>query len=395
MMSLSDSFARVLSNASEAYYLPTVDDKTQELIQACINDLNTLQSRVATLSVFSPNESLEDIGTRDLVYLFVPYALSELYGRVRASEREERLQILDQGQKRLEGFLFDLENYHIVSETDRALYQQRGSMIRDARQRREVKIKQYQKEKELRSKLETIRKRRGIRPVEADGSNDFNLICMLLPSEEPTQSSDDEEELDSETDDAVREATLLLLRIMYAQAQNRMENTEQERELLKNAPPPSPPGISLEVDTRRGERGGAEEDLWRLDAPSLIDRGPDGKGPLLDEGSKPLRPFTILPSSAPSGVDLKAQIFGPSHRLPTMTIDEYLEIERQRGNILTGGGRASQEAPTSTEKLTLASEMEGTCGGEEKAEELRQRQEKWAQFTDVNPKGAGNSMNRG
>jgi immunoglobulin-binding protein 1 len=53
---------------------------------------------VAALSVFSPNESLEDIGTRDLVYLFVPYALSELCGRVSASEREERLQILDQGQ---------------------------------------------------------------------------------------------------------------------------------------------------------------------------------------------------------------------------------------------------------------------------------------------------------
>lgn len=35
---------------------------------------------------------------------------------------------------------------------------------------------------------------------------------------------------------------------------------------------------------------------------------------------------------------LKAQVFGPDHRLPTMTVDEYLEIERQRGNILTGGG---------------------------------------------------------
>ena len=53
---------------------------------------------MAALSVFSPNESLEDIGTRDLAYLFVPYTLSELYGRVGASEREERLQILDQGQ---------------------------------------------------------------------------------------------------------------------------------------------------------------------------------------------------------------------------------------------------------------------------------------------------------
>lgn len=109
---------------------------------------------------------------------------------------------------------------------------------------------------------------------------------MLLPLSEQTKSSDDDEEPDPETDDAVREATLLLLRIMYAQAQNRMENMEQERELLKNAPPPPPPGISPEVDVRRTQRGGAEEYLWRLDTPSLVDRGPDGKGPLLDTGGK-------------------------------------------------------------------------------------------------------------
>jgi immunoglobulin-binding protein 1 len=53
-----------------------------------------------------------------------------------------------------------------------------------------------------------------------------------------------------------------------------------------------------------------------------------------------LQPITILPSGA-GGDDrarLREQVFQPDHRLPTMTIDEYLEIERQRGNILTGGG---------------------------------------------------------
>ena len=54
---------------------------------------------------------------------------------------------------------------------------------------------------------------------------------------------------------------------------------------------------------------------------------------------QPLRPFTILPSSA--GGDrarFREQVFQADHRLPTMSIDEYLEIEQQRGNILTGGG---------------------------------------------------------
>lgn len=34
-------------------------------------------------------------------------------------------------------------------------------------------------------------------------------------------------------------------------------------------------------------------------------------------------------------------VFRHSHNLPTMTIDEYLELERKRGNIISGGGASS------------------------------------------------------
>ena len=42
------------------------------------------------LSLFSPSESLEDISTHDIVYLFVPWVYSEVVSRVRTTEREER-----------------------------------------------------------------------------------------------------------------------------------------------------------------------------------------------------------------------------------------------------------------------------------------------------------------
>jgi hypothetical protein len=35
---------------------------------------------------------------------------------------------------------------------------------------------------------------------------------------------------------------------------------------------------------------------------------------------------------------IRSEVFRSSHRLPTMTIDEYLEEERRQGNIITGGG---------------------------------------------------------
>jgi len=56
---------------------------------------------------------------------------------------------------------------------------------------------------------------------------------------------------------------------------------------------------------------------------------------------------------------------------------------------------ASQAAPTSSEQLAIDAEMDGTLEGEMKEEMKRQKDEKWARYTDENPRGAGNTMNRG
>lgn len=63
----------------------------QDLLQFSLTHLRTLQSRIASLSLFSPNENSEDIATRDLVYLLVPYVCAQVQDRVKAVERDERL----------------------------------------------------------------------------------------------------------------------------------------------------------------------------------------------------------------------------------------------------------------------------------------------------------------
>ena len=78
-----------------------------------------------------------------------------------------------------------------------------------------------------------------------------------------------------------------------------------------------------------------------------------------------------------------------------MTIDEYLEEEKRRGNIITGGGPASLDKPTTSEQLAMDAQMDGTLFGDEKEEEKRQKDENWAKWTDTHPNGAGNTMNRG
>jgi len=212
-------------------------------------------------------------------------------------------------------------------------------------------------------------------------STDFDHIVPLLPR---TGTGDEDE--GSELDEHIRELSIHLLRFFWIQTWGQLESLEQEVELLRNAPP-SP-------KSRPPATTGQDADAWRLDTPpppSMF----DGRGPLVDQSGKPLRPFTILPGGATDRARLQGEVFRPDHRLPTMSIDDYLEIERERGNIVTGGGPQSEKELTTSERLTLDAENDGTTFGEEKQEEKRQKDESWARYTDTHSKGAGNTMNRG
>ncbi|KAJ6618806.1 TAP42-like protein [Mycena sp. CBHHK59/15] len=408
-VSLPTLFSRALHDADKAFNQSAFEQSTQDLIRSSLADLKSLSSRILGVSLFSPNEILEDISTRDLVYLSVPYALAEVQGRVRAAGNEERIALLTQSQKYSSAFTSNLENYEIIPESERTLHAQDPAKIKDPGSRRELKIKQYQREKDLRARIEvnhfslsydriynlapqTVRKRRGQLPAEGAMESDFDLISSLLP-QGPENKEEEEDEEDSESEDILRETILLLLRLFYAQAHSQLLSLSQELDLLRNAPP-MPPQPPQPHDDRRGKDRATERDMWKLDSPG---GGADGKGPLLDPDGKPLRPFTILPAGSSDRARLAAQVFGPGHRLPTMSIDEYLQIEQERGNILTGGGLrpASEAALTSSEQLELDSEMDGTRDGAGKEEMKRLKDENWAQFTDENPRGAGNTMNRG
>ncbi|KAI0263357.1 TAP42-like protein [Gloeopeniophorella convolvens] len=378
--SLPALFHRALAAASKASNLPTADDATQALIAAAAHDTHTARARIAALALFSANETLDDLPTRDLPYLAAPYLAAELETRAHTPELPARAARLRAAQAALEQFAQTLEQYGVVSRAERELHAPSAAAAHDAGARRAAKIKQYQAEKDLRARIEALAHRRR---VASDAPTDFDLLAALLPSASSASTDDDDDDAD---DEERRTASLLLLRLAYAQARAQLASIAQELELLRSAPPPS-------AEPERTRASDAERALWTLDAPAPA-RG--GGSALLDPSGKPLQPFTILPSgSAADRARLQAQVFQPDHRLPTMSIDEYFAIEQARGNILTGGGPQSAAQPTSSEQLALDAEQDGTASGEGKAEEKRRKDEEWARFTDANPRGAGNTMNRG
>ncbi|KAF7311427.1 Serine/threonine protein phosphatase PP2A-associated protein [Mycena kentingensis (nom. inval.)] len=403
---ISVLFSQALKAAATASNQSPFEDSTQELVKSSLADLTTLATRIVGLSLFSPNETLEDISTRDLVYLLVPYAIAEAFNRVRVQDPLEDIAKVKQSQRHLAKFISSLEEYEIVSDAERTLHARDPGTIKDPASRRELKIKQYQQEKELRGRIQAIRKQRGQLPAEGASESDLDLIASLLPA--PNTSAEDEEEEDES--EALRETTLLLLRLCYVQAQSQLISFTRQLEMLEkfaSAPPRRRRDRHQNRIVHRESNAKTTCGGWTVRC-GLEDRTARARFSMSRTGSasnftlvptltqlQPLRPFTLLPSGAADRARLSAQVFGPSHRLPTMTVDELLEIEQAQGKFISGGGLASENQLTSSEQLDLDAQQDGTRAGAEKEEEKRLKDEKWAQFTDENPRGAGNTMNRG
>ena len=111
---------------------------------------------------------------------------------------------------------------------------------------------------------------------------------MLLVSSIPAES---EGELDSETDEILRDTTLMLLRLFYARAASQLQNAEQEQDLLQNVPPSNPTSSSGRSEDARDKMRREKDNAWKLDLP--LKRGLDGKGSMLDESGKVIN-FSVI-----------------------------------------------------------------------------------------------------
>ncbi|KAI9862091.1 MAG: hypothetical protein M1813_004866 [Trichoglossum hirsutum] len=300
------------------------------------------------VSLFSPNETIDDVPSGDLQYMVTNYYLAELITRDNTSDR---MSVLRQAREAYEKYLHLLESYDILSNSDIKLFERyrddRDSFstasTTDAAARRETKIARFKEEKEMKQKLEHL-------------------------AQNPGAFQSD--------DSALRDLHLTNINFCAHQAFQSLESIAQELQILVMAPPVPPSSAAFD---HRMRDGAADKYSDRLDPPisQLLASGP--AGPILSRDGKVLRPVTFLSSRE----QLRKGVFKPGHNLPTMTIDEYLEEERRRGGIIDGGGEASGIRPEPDED------------NYEKADEETLKARAWDEFAEANPKGSGNTMNRG
>ncbi|OAA45793.1 TAP42-like protein [Beauveria brongniartii RCEF 3172] len=325
---------------------------------------------VAAASLFSPNETVDDVATSALPYLLLDLRLADLVQRTPYESPPQRTLVVRRARAAYESFLALVDSYGLVTGRYAKLLERyteepqtfavaaaaaaaaaAATTGGDMAARRDAKIAAYNAEKELRLRLETLRN--DPRYAENGGGDE----------------------------DVVREAHLAAVEFGVHAALQGLESLNREMEMLAMAPERPPPttqdnGAANDTNSRRRD---AEEDdtTWRLDTPLRRTGAGAGGGPLLSAKGKPLQPFTLVGNRA----DLKKGVFRAGHNLPTMSIDEYLEEERRRGNILSGG--TDPEKPVVDED-----DMEAVDRETYKARE-------WDDFKDENRRGAGNTMNMG
>jgi immunoglobulin-binding protein 1 len=242
-----------------------------------------------------------------------------------------------------------MESYDLLSDSDKKVFERyqanpskfSTASLTDASARREAKIARFRQDKALTEKIDYLSKN-----------------SSTLTTDEST----------------VRELYLTRLAYTVSQTFSSLENLALEFHILTLAPPPGAP----EPQDPRRQAADPTGYSDRLDG-SLSQLYPSKGGPILSPTGRPLQPFTLLDSRQ----KVADGVFRSGHNLPTMSIDEYLEEERRRGGIIEGGGAASGIAPEPDED------------NYEKADAETMKARQWDEFTEANPKGAGNTMNMG
>ncbi|RIA84937.1 TAP42-like protein [Glomus cerebriforme] len=310
--------------------LASFDLSYQQDVKSAISYFINCVELVDKLSIFSANETVEDINTGDLRFLLVEAYLGDLTTKL---NDKDRMQILNKAKLYFEQFLRNVELHEILKEEDRKFIEEQTNEIKkDAAKKREEKIARYKREKETKMKLETLQQ-------------------ILLSS-----GHDDKEDIS-------RKHVLTLIDLFIQKSIEQLMSIQQELELLNQM--------------RKIQEQSGPSPLVEMANDNRVETIFKDTGPLLTKDGKPLRPFVIMNREA-----IREQVFRPGWRLPTMTIDEYLEQEAARGNVISGGGQIPEKKEIDDNDERALDE-----------ETLKARE--WDEFKDAHPYGSGNRMRKG
>lgn len=389
-MDINQEYDKILKEFSlvEQSSLRQDSKEYQEQLTKCLAHGLNFKTFIQTKSaLFSSNETLDDLSTRSLRFLSLDYYLAQMMARKQAVVSRNgggpggagaesgsipmatndrnilRLKFLQKVVQLLVQFLISLQDYGILQESlskklDKfeSTYQpklnelyasSKDDELKDATLKRQEKIEMYRSNKELEAQIKILESK-----LRDNGDDDGD------------NNTDDEETL--------RTLTLTKLKQLASQSWNQLEQILMEIDLLQNFTASAP-----QLESNRPENNSQTEDAGKEDPTGYTDKLESLNKPLISKSGKVLRNFTLLDKKD----QLKSKVFGYGQYGPTMTVEEFLAKEFEENRVLQGGPEDVEEEPDEDD--------------EEASDRATYKARAWDEFVEANPKGSGNTMNRG
>lgn len=398
---LKEAFNSALSSLNSLHSLRGIradSEEFQQKVSEVIKKFLDCQSLVSRLALFSTNESYDDINTQDIKYLAIPYYLASVSEKSQ-NKNLTRLQIVQLSLT----FYFDyfrlLYNYDILNKINKDSGND-GQIV--SKRLMEVIGSYHSNNNTNSSTISTSDNEKVAKDLLDKLKNVYfsGAVPQTLKREEKIQRfkyekklnetiQEYEKRMDSSTnqpdDDSLRALEFAKLYNFLVKALDSIDTIYMEIDMLSRFPQP-PPNQSLPISSPETDYTTKTEH----DRAAAIAKLTDKSTPLLTKGGKVNRPFTIV-SNNKTRQQILSKVQGTGQYLPTMTVDEYIDEEIKRGGIIQGGGESSKK----DEDESKAEEEDDTAKGYMNADLKTMKDREWDEFVEENPKGSGNTINRG
>lgn len=387
------SLLALFEQARKIHLAASESGADQDAVRKGCEALEKCEEMVSKLGLFSANETKDDISTSNLKYLLVPFYLAELTEKI---AQDDRVQILKVSQAKLKEFISFCEAMELVPEEELETSTQGGP--NSFADRRAKKIARFKRQRAAESKLLEIKERKERRGRSTKASA---LSTPVDTGEEDVLDDDGEEE---------REAWLTTISLALCKAFDLLEMLKKEEEMLSAMKEKQLQEGDKEVSWAILDERAKRTEAWHRDAAARAQYTKpaqpitcatfaqdvlEGRATVSQVHEHKHQPMIFGPASLVGGrltnerEIMAAQVFQPSYRLPTMSIEEAGLREMEMMNKWQErNAKLIEEANSSWHK-----ESRKPGPSEEDDEDDDAAQEKaraWDDWKDDNPRGAGN-----
>lgn len=320
--------------------IKTKDEIIDELIFAFKNIDNYFQK----CDIFSKNEIVDDINTKYLRILLIPYILGYLNNET--ENMDLRYERLIDSKLYFNEFMSTVHIYKIIKVDDYLFDEDNEN---DVFQRRNIKIKRAKEEQNFQETLNLLLKK-NIRHSEKDKRN---------------ENTDD-------TTEENREMYLALIKMKFIQTLNAVDLLDTELKLL---------------EMRRQKEQEMEKGKENIKGATIVDLKKEE--PVKKPWLFPIKNNMKLCDVSQIRKYYKDSVFKPFHNLPTITLEECAKIEMQYA--LNGVSDKNENISDSEQEMIKHEKNDDyykQCLKKEKETDLFHKE--WDDWKDLHQKGIGN-----